>query len=332
LSWIERAIEMIEVIDLKKKFGDVAAVDGVNFTVERGEILGFLGPNAAGKTTTMRMLTCFLPPSSGTARIGGYDIFDDSLQVRKRVGYLPEQVPLYSDMRVQDYLEFVTRVKGVPHADRKGAIDHTMGKCGLTSVKKRIIGTLSKGFRQRVGLAQALAGNPDVLILDEPTTGLDPRQIIEIRQLIKELGLGHTVILSTHILPEVSMICDRVIIINKGKLVASDSVENLTKMLTKSQMTLIEVLGDENEVKKSMKRIDGVLAVEKTREQDQTLIGQTYVVHAIIGNDIRQEIARKLVKDGLGLLRMQPHILSLEDIFLKLTMDEDIKGVADKND
>jgi ABC-2 type transport system ATP-binding protein len=322
---------MIEVIDLKKEFGDVAVVDKVNFTVESGEILGFLGPNAAGKTTTMRMLTCYLPPSSGTARIGGYDIFDDSLQVRKRVGYLPEHVPIYADMRVQDYMEFVARIKGLHHADRKAAIEHTVGNCGLNDVRHKIISNLSKGYRQRVGLAQALVGDPEVLILDEPTTGLDPRQIIEIRELIKQLGLGHTVILSTHILPEVSMICDRVIIINKGKLVASDSVLNLTKMLTKSQMTLIEVKGEEADVKRSLKSIDGVLAVEKNREQDPTKIGETYVVHAIIGNDIRQDIARKLINDGLGLLLMQPHALSLEDIFLKLTMDEEPQGAVAQN-
>lgn len=317
---------MIEVIDLTKKFGDVSVVDKVNFTVESGEILGFLGPNAAGKTTTMRMLTCFFPPTSGTARIGGYDIFDDSLNVRRKIGYLPENVPLYSDMRVQDYLDFVTRVKGVHHLERQGAIDFTVNRCGLKDVRKKIIGNLSKGYRQRVGLAQAMINDPDVLILDEPTSGLDPRQIIEIRQLIKELHSGHTVILSTHILPEVSMICDSVVIINKGKIVASDSVENLTKMLTKSQMTLIEARGDEGRIKASLKEIDDVLAVEVAREQDLTQIGKRYVVHAKIDRDLREDIARKLVQDGYGLVLMQPHTLSLEDIFLKLTMDVNEEG------
>ncbi len=319
---------MIDVIDLTKKFGNFAAVDKINFTVERGEILGFLGPNAAGKTTTMRMLTCFLPPSSGTARIGGYDIFDDSLQVRRRIGYLPENVPLYSDMRVQDYLEFVARVKRVAHHERDNAIRSTIGKCGLDSVKGKIIGNLSKGYRQRVGLAQALINDPDVLMLDEPTSGLDPRQIIEIRQLIKELGMGHTVILSTHILPEVNMVCDRVIIINKGKLVASDSVANLTKTLTKSQMTLIEVRGDEAGIKNCLKEVEDVLAVETTREQELTQIGKRFVVHATIGRDVREDIAKILIENSYGLLLMQPHILSLEDIFLKLTMEETVQGVT----
>jgi ABC-2 type transport system ATP-binding protein len=318
---------MIEVIDLTKKFGDLLAVDKLNFTVEQGEILGFLGPNAAGKTTTMRMLTCFFPPTYGTARIGGFDIFDDSLNVRKRLGYLPENVPIYGDMRVQDYLEFVTRIKGVHHHDRPAAIKITIDRCGLKEVQGKIIGNLSKGFKQRVGLAQALINDPEVLILDEPTTGLDPRQIIEIRELIKHLGKGHTVILSTHILPEVSMICDRVVIINKGAIVASDSVQNLTRALTKSQMMLIEVRGDEAGIKRSLKAIEDVLAVEVAREQDLTQLGKKFVVHANIGRDIREDVARKLISDGYGLLLMQPHTLSLEDIFLKLTMDESDKGV-----
>lgn len=317
---------MIEVIDLAKRFGDVVAVDGINFTVDVGEVLGFLGPNAAGKTTTMRMLTCFLPPTGGTARIGGFDIFEDSLEVRKRVGYLPEQVPLYVDMRVDDYLDFVSRIKGISHHDRKWAIDHAIGNCGLDEVRSKIIANLSKGYRQRVGLAQALINDPEVLILDEPTSGLDPRQIIEIRELIKQLGMGHTVVLSTHILPEVSMVCDRVIIINKGKVVASDSVENLTKMLTKSQMILIEVRGDKQRIKQTLKLVDGVLAVEVAREQEVTQKGMRFVVHSTMGRDIREDIAKKLISAGYGLLMMQPHTLSLEDIFLKLTMDEPVEG------
>lgn len=317
---------MIEVIDLAKRFGDVVAVDGINFTVDVGEVLGFLGPNAAGKTTTMRMLTCFLPPTGGTARIGGFDIFEDSLEVRKRVGYLPEQVPLYVDMRVDDYLDFVSRIKGIGHHDRKWAIDHAIGNCGLDEVRSKIIANLSKGYRQRVGLAQALINDPEVLILDEPTSGLDPRQIIEIRELIKQLGMGHTVVLSTHILPEVSMVCDRVIIINKGKVVASDSVENLTKMLTKSQMILIEVRGDKQRIKQTLKLVDGVLAVEVAREQEVTQKGMRFVVHSTMGRDIREDIAKKLISAGYGLLMMQPHTLSLEDIFLKLTMDEPVEG------
>ncbi len=310
---------MIEVESLTKSYGNVKAVDGISFEVERGEILGFLGPNAAGKTTTLRMLTCYMPPTSGTARISGYDIFFDSLEVRKRLGYLPEQVPLYTDMRVGDYLEFVARVKAIDPQDRTRAIDQALGECGLENVKGRIIATLSKGYRQRVGLAQALLGDPEVLMLDEPTTGLDPRQITEIRELIKELGIGHTVILSTHILPEVSMICDRVIIINHGKLVAMDSVENLTKALTKSQMTQVNVKGEPHSIIACLKKVKGVLAVDKKAEIELADGGNVYVVHSNINADVREDIAKAIVEGGFGLHEMRPYSLSLEDIFLMLT-------------
>jgi ABC-2 type transport system ATP-binding protein len=313
---------MIEVENLYKRYGSTVAVDKITFNVQQGEILGFLGPNAAGKTTTLRMLTCFVPPTGGTAKIEGYDIFHDSLEVRKKIGYLPEHVPLYMDMRVRDYLEFVARVKGIGPRERKEALKTVIGQCGLSSVEGKIINTMSKGFRQRAGLAQALIGNPEVLLLDEPTTGLDPRQITEIRDLIKELGLGHTVILSTHILPEVSMICDRIIIINKGQLVAADSVENLTKALTKSQMTQINVKGDPGRIKECLKDVEGVLAVEQKHEMDLADGGRVYVVHSRIEGDIREEIARSIVNSGFGLHEMLPYHLSLEDIFLILTADD----------
>jgi ABC-2 type transport system ATP-binding protein len=310
---------MIEVENLTKKYGPVTAVNGISFKVERGEILGFLGPNAAGKTTTLRMLTCYVPPSEGTARIAGYDIFYDSLEVRKRLGYLPENVPLYTDMRVTDYLDFVARVKGIDPRELPVAIKQTVGKCGLGNVKTKIIATLSKGYRQRVGLAQALLGDPEVLMLDEPTTGLDPRQITEIRELIKHLGIGHTVIVSTHILPEVSMICDRVIIINKGKLVAADSVQNLTKALTKSQMTQINVKGEPQAIINALKTVPGVLAVDKKQELDLADGGNVYVVHSAIDADVREDIAKAIVQGHFGLHEMRPYTLSLEDIFLMLT-------------
>lgn len=310
---------MIEVEKLTKKYGTFAAVKGISFEVERGEILGFLGPNAAGKTTTLRMLTCYVPPSEGTARIAGYDIFYDSLEVRKRLGYLPENVPLYTDMRVTDYLDFVARVKGIDQRELPKAIKETIGQCGLGTVKTKIIATLSKGYRQRVGLAQALLGDPEILMLDEPTTGLDPRQITEIRDLIKELGIGHTVILSTHILPEVSMICDRIIIINKGKLVAADSVQNLTKALTKSQMTQINVKGDPQAIMSMLKRVPGILAVDKKQELDLADGGNVYVVHSAVDSDVREDIAKAIVKGNFGLHEMRPYSLSLEDIFLMLT-------------
>jgi len=320
---------MIEVDQLSKCYGSVVAVDRISFTVERGEILGFLGPNAAGKSTTLRMLTCYMPPTSGTARIAGYDVFEDSLEVRKRIGYLPENVPLYTEMRVDSYLDFVARAKGVDPRWRSKAVEKVIGECGLTGVKKHIIGTLSKGYRQRVGLAQAFIGDPEVLMLDEPTTGLDPRQITEIRELIKEIGLGHTVILSTHILPEVSMICDRVIIINKGRLVAMDSVEGLTRALTKSQMTLVNVKGEPARVMECLKRIPGVLAVDRKHEVDLVDGGVSYVVHSQINADIREEIARAIVRDGFGLHEMRPYSLSLEDIFLILTDEKgEERGIA----
>jgi ABC-2 type transport system ATP-binding protein len=313
---------MIEVENLTKAYGSLLAVNDISFNVERGEILGFLGPNAAGKTTTLRMLTCYIPPTRGTACIGGYDIFLDSLDVRKRLGYLPENVPLYYDMRVGDYLSFVAAVKGIDHHARNESINRSIGQCGLGKVKGKIISTLSKGYKQRVGLAQALLGDPEVLMLDEPTTGLDPRQITEIRELIKELGQGHTVLLSTHILPEVSMICDRIIIINKGKLVAADSVANLTKMLTKTQMTQVNVKGDPALIVASIKRVHGVLAVDKKAEMDLAGGGHVYVVHSKIDFDVREDIARAIVADGHGLHEMRPYSLSLEDIFLILTDDK----------
>jgi ABC-2 type transport system ATP-binding protein len=316
---------MIEVENLRKVYGSTAAVDDVSFQVERGEILGFLGPNAAGKTTTLRMLTCYLPPTSGTARIEGYDIFQDSLKVRKKIGYLPENVPLYQDMRIRDYLDFVARAKNIGAADRKASLNKAIGQCGLGDVENRIISQLSKGYRQRVGLAQALIGEPEVLMLDEPTTGLDPRQISEIRDLIKELGQGHTVILSTHILPEVSMICDRVIIINKGRLVASDSVEGLTRSLTKSQMTQINVKGDPTEIKKALKEVPGVLAVDKKHDMDLAGGGNVYVVHSNVDSDVREEIARAIVRGGFGLHEMRSYSLSLEDIFLMLTNESPVE-------
>jgi len=312
---------MIEVKNLTKRYGPLKAVNNISFTMERGEILGFLGPNAAGKTTTLRMLTCYIPPSSGSATIGGWDIFEDSLEVRKRLGYLPEQVPLYMDMRVSDYLEFVSRVKDIDPHERSNALKRTIGQCGLDSVKNKIISTLSKGYRQRTGLAQALMGDPEVLMLDEPTTGLDPRQIHEIRQLIKEMGMGHTVILSTHILPEVSMICDRVVIINKGQLVALDSVENLTRKLTKSQMTQVNVRGDDKAIMMALKQVPGVLAVEQKSDMDLADGGKVYIVHSNINSDVREDIAKALVVSGFGLHEMRPYSLSLEDIFLQLTGD-----------
>src|SRR5439155_1336979 len=222
---------MIEVENLTKRYGRTTAVDGISFRVQKGEILGFLGPNGAGKTTTMRILTCYLPPTEGTARVAGYDVLQSPLEVKRRVGYIPETPPLYPDMDADGFLDFCAKIKGVPSASRKAKIDEAVEKTRIGDVRRKLIGPLSKGHRQRVGLAQAILANPDVLILDEPTAGLDPKQIIETRELIKSLGGGHTIVLSTHILPEVSMTCGRVVIINKGKVVAEDTPANLTRRL-----------------------------------------------------------------------------------------------------
>lgn len=311
---------MIEVEGLTKSYGDVVVVDNVSFVVESGEILGFLGPNGAGKTTTMRMLTGYLPPTDGTARIVGYDVFKDSLKVRRRIGYLPEQVPLYQDMSVTTYLNFVARVKATEPKTRVDMINEILLNCGLKEVENKIIGKLSKGFRQRVGLAQALIGNPSVLILDEPTTGLDPRQIAQIREMIKQLAFGHTIILSTHILPEVSMVCDKVVIINNGKIVAQDSVENLTKELTKTQMTFLTVHGPSRLVKESLKTVQGVLVVESKPSEEEDI--HDYIVHAQLDRDIRELLARCVVDSGYGLMELKAYALSLEDIFLQLTTKE----------
>jgi ABC-2 type transport system ATP-binding protein len=223
---------MIEVEGLTKKYGEITAVENVSFRVNKGEIVGFLGPNGAGKTTTMRIITGFLPATKGNVSVSGYDVFKDGMKAKKKIGYLPEHPPLYTDMRVEDYLRFVAKIKGVPKNQRNNAISRVIDKCGLSDVGNHIIHKLSKGYKQRVGLAQAMVHDPEVLILDEPTIGLDPKQIIEIRQLIKSLAGDHTIILSTHILPEVSMICQRVLIIDQGRIVADDSLEKLTAAMS----------------------------------------------------------------------------------------------------
>ncbi|MBU1023367.1 ABC transporter ATP-binding protein [bacterium] len=310
---------MIEVEGLTKEFGDMVAVNNVSFTVESGEVLGFLGPNGAGKTTTMRMLTGYLPPTRGTARIVGKDVFKDSLAVRRKIGYLPENVPLYQDMSVSAYLNFVARVKDTDNRTRNDVIEEILLNCGIREVRDKTIGKLSKGFKQRVGLAQALIGSPMVLILDEPTTGLDPRQIAQIRDLIKQLASGHTIILCTHILPEVSMVCDRVVIIHNGEIVAQDSVKNLTKELTKTQMTYLTVHGPSKLVKESLKTVEGVLVVESHPGENTTDDINNYIVHARLDRDIRQVLAKSVVNAGFGLLELKSHALSLEDIFLQLT-------------
>ena len=311
---------MIEVENLTKQYGTARGINDISFKVEKGEVLGFLGPNGAGKTTTMRILTCFFPPTSGKARVAGYDVFEDSLEVRKRIGYLPENVPLYTDMPVTKYLEFVGRIKGVSGKDIKKKVQEVMDGCCITNVSKKFIKDLSKGYRQRVGLAQALINDPEVLILDEPTIGLDPRQIIDIRQLIKNLAGRRTVILSTHILPEVSMICQRVIIINEGRVIAVDTPDNLTRKIQGSAQITLIVRGPQEEVAQKLGVVSGVSSImRKTSSGDNV---HTYLVDAMKNADIRKDLAATVVNNKWDLLEMRPVSMSLEDIFIKLVTEE----------
>jgi ABC-2 type transport system ATP-binding protein len=313
---------LIEVSELSKNYGITRAVDALSFTVERGEVLGFLGPNGAGKTTTMKMLTCYLPPSSGTASIFGFDILKDSIEVRRRIGYLPEKNPLYGDMDVTSFLEFAARLKGVAKGALNGSVATVIERCGLGGVSRRRIGNLSKGFQQRVGIAQAIVNDPELLILDEPTIGLDPRQIIDIRTLIKELGRDRTVILSSHILPEVSQVCDRIIIINNGRLVAVDSPDNLRGRLKRSSTTRVRVAGsaDPGDAERVISSIAAarVIRVEGPGGDGSSLL----TVESSSDSDIRGALARALIEGGIPLLEIYSEELSLEDIFIRLVTSE----------
>ena len=307
---------MIEVQSLTKRYGRATAVDGVSFHVQKGEILGFLGPNGAGKTTTMRILTCYLPPTEGAAKVAGYDVFSQPMEVKKRVGYLPETPPLYPDMSVREYLDFCARIKGVAPGERRQRVADAVEKCRVGDVRDKLIGKLSKGYRQRVGLAQAILHNPDVLILDEPTAGLDPKQIIETRELIRSFAGSHTVILSTHILPEVSMTCGRVVIINKGRVVAEDTPENLTRRLQGAGALRVEARGDEAALASLLRGVPGVLSVHARGGHDGAVVLD---VEQEKGRDVRADVAAAVVGKGHALLGLQQLGMSLEDIFLSLT-------------
>ncbi len=311
---------MIEVDNLTKVFGGRRAVDGISFTVQKGEILGFLGPNGAGKTTTMRVLTCFMPATDGTARVAGYDVFEESFEVRRRIGYLPENPPLYPEMTVEAYLHFVAKIKGAPSSRRKAMVDDAMEKCAIADVRNRIIGKLSKGYKQRVGLAQALLNNPEVLILDEPTIGLDPKQIFEVRSLIKGLSGDHTVILSTHILPEVSMTCNRVVIINKGKVVAMDTPAGLTNQMKGAEKIAIVIQGPRAAVLEKLGGVDGVIGVRAEETADGSPV--TYTVECKLQTDLRSVLAQEVVSQGWGLLELRGISMSLEDVFINLVTQE----------
>jgi gliding motility-associated transport system ATP-binding protein len=314
---------LIEVQDLTKTYGRSTAVDHISFTVNKGEILGLLGPNGAGKTTTMRILTGFMPATSGTARIAGFDVTTDSLEVRRRIGYLPENPPLYLDMTVESYLDFVARIKNVPAERRAERVTDALQKTNITDKRTELIKRLSRGYKQRVGLAQALVHDPEVIVLDEPTVGLDPKQIIEVRHLIKGLAGTHTIILSTHILPEVSMTCDRVVIINKGKVAAVDTPQNLTAQLKGGQKVRVETQAPEKALRELLQQVPGAsnVQVEAAHADGHMVV----TVEASMGKDIRSAIAAKIVEKGWPLFELRGMSLSLEEIFLELTTQDAVQ-------
>jgi ABC-2 type transport system ATP-binding protein len=317
---------MIDVQHLTKHFGSVTAIRDVSFSVAPGEIVGFLGPNGAGKTTTMRILACFMPASGGTARVAGYDVFRESMEVRRRIGYLPENVPLYGDMRVAPYLEFVAEVKGVSRAERKRRVAEVMERCLIGDVQNRLIGKLSKGYRQRVGLAQAIINDPHVLILDEPTIGLDPKQITEIRSLIKSLAGEHTVILSTHILPEVSMVCSGVIIISKGTIVAKGPIDTLIEEFFPTARVEVEIAGPAAAVYDGLRGIPGVLEVLDGGVVDGRA---TYLVEAPRGRDVRGEIFQLAAQQRWELRELRRVGMTLEEVFIRIVAGEEPSEPAD---
>ena len=311
---------MITVENLTKRYPAKTAIEGVSFQVEKGEILGFLGPNGAGKTTTMRIVTGFMPASDGTVSVDGFDVFENPIDVRRRIGYLPENPPLYVEMSVAGYLRFVAKIKGVPKDKLDSEVKRVMDRVSITDVRERIIAKLSKGYKQRVGLAQALLNDPPVLILDEPTIGLDPKQIHEVRELIKALAGNHTVVLSTHILPEVEQTCHRVVIIDRGKIVAVDTPQNLRFQLQGAERVFMEIQGPVSEIKSKLKAMPGVIDVQAVGTSD----GRTrFQIDGELRKDIRGDLARTVVQNGWGLYELQSASMSLEDIFLKLTTAEE---------
>ncbi|MBP6177438.1 MAG: ATP-binding cassette domain-containing protein [Anaerolineales bacterium] len=307
---------MIKVSGLTKDYGARRAINNLTFDAQQGEIVGFLGPNGAGKTTTMRILTGYMPPTDGEAIVAGYNVVEESLEVRKRVGYLPETVPLYTDMVVFDYLKFMGELRKIPKVDDR--VDEVLEMVGLSDRANGFIGNLSKGMRQRVGLAQALMHRPEVLILDEPTIGLDPGQVVEVRNLIREIGKERTVLLSTHLLNEAQNICDRVLIINKGKIVAEDTTENLQARLIGAERVVLKVRGEADDLAKTIKTVKGVQGVE-TKEDGSVEF------EFVSGKDVRPEVAKQVIKSGYELIEMRPLGMSLEEIFLELTGSESKK-------
>jgi len=314
---------VVRVEHLTKQYGPTVGISDLTFHIDRGEVLGFLGPNGAGKTTTMKILTCYLPPTSGFAEVCGFNILEDQMEVRRRIGYLPEKNPLYPDMRADEYLNFVARMKGVSNGRIKSETDRATELCKLGEVRRRTIGTLSKGFQQRVGIAQAILGEPELLILDEPTLGLDPQQIRDIRQLIMELGTERTVLLSSHILPEVNQVCKRIIIINRGQLVAVDTPENLRSRLTQSAVTCVKMRNTDDAARAYavIRGLDGVLMVREAPGEGPV---KTFFVESATDRDLRHDIITRLVEEKLPILEIYGQELSLEDIFLQLVTEEEV--------
>ena len=311
---------MIQADHLTKSYGPVTAIHDVSFNVDKGRIVGFLGPNGAGKSTTMKILACFMAASGGSARVAGFDVFSQSLEVRRRIGYLPENAPLYGDLPVAAYLDFVAEAKGVSRSLRRSKVADVMDRCSIADMQHRLIGKLSKGYRQRVGLAQALLGDPEVLILDEPTIGLDPRQITEIRALIKSLGGQHTVILSTHILPEVSMVCDSIIIINRGRIVAQGTQSELVQQVFPAARVEVEIGGPPAEVAQALTSLPGVTSVEAAVSGDGAA---RIVVESPRGRDVRGELTRLVAARGWELLELHTVGLSLEEVFMRVVAGEE---------
>jgi len=312
---------MIQVDNLTKRYGPVTAIHDVSFSVDKGRIVGFLGPNGAGKSTTMRILSCFMPATGGTARVAGYDVFSQSLEVRRRIGYLPESAPLYPELSVASYLDFVAEIKGVGRGERRGRVADVMERCFVTDMQNRLIGKLSKGYRQRVGLAQALLGDPEVLILDEPTIGLDPRQIAEIRALIRSLAGQHTVILSTHILPEVSMVCDGIVIINHGRIVAQGTESELVQQVFPTSRIEVRVTNASGDVGGALRAVPGVVAVEPLAARDGSV---GFVVESERDRDVRSDLVRLVTGKNWTLQELHQVGMSLEEVFIRVVAGEQV--------
>jgi ABC-2 type transport system ATP-binding protein len=306
---------MIEVENLTKFYGPRPAIKGITFKVNKGEVVGFLGPNGAGKSTTMNILCCILPASSGSAKICGFDVFEESLEVRKKIGYLPETPPLYPDMTVTSYLKFAAEIRRVSSNKVRAAVDRVLEKCVLQDVRKRIIGRLSKGFQQRVGLAQSMIHDPEILILDEPTIGLDPIQIIEIRKLIQELASAHTIILSSHILPEITQICKRVVILNEGEIAAVDSLEGLTSSLNKSERFVLKVRKSQNNIQDKLSALDKVISVKAENDNE-------FFIECEMNSEMQDQVAGMALENSWGIEELRLVSMTLEEIFLHLTLEE----------